>query len=202
MKKALAGVLVASLVGLMAAGATAQVPNIQVYFNGNPAFGSFNGTYELCKSPGTFQDLYVVLNNYNMFVQGVDFSIDYPAALFPGQETQPAETLVIGNSNANGGTGGIAITWQNPQNGFVPLLALTVQAIWTSNCMCGPGGEQALVVRGWHYAEQGSGGKADPTGVRWPDYAEISGVGMTSLVCPEAVSVRESTWGGIKALYR
>jgi hypothetical protein len=203
MKKALAGVLVASLVGLLAVGATAQVPNVQVYFHGNPAFGSFSDTQAFCQSPGTPQLLYVVLNNYNMFVQGVDFSIDYPPALFPGGETPPAETLVIGSSNANGGTGGIAVSWINPQNGFAPLLALTVNAIWTSNCDCLQP-PQALVVCGWSYGTQGNGGKADPTAVRWPDFAEISveGSGQTSLVCPGAVSVEETTWGGIKALYR
>ncbi|HEX5132505.1 MAG TPA: hypothetical protein VFX92_08465 [Candidatus Krumholzibacteria bacterium] len=201
MKKALAGVLVLSIVSLAAVASMAQVPNVQVYFNGNPAYNSYSDTQAFCESPGTAQDLYVVLQNWNMFVQGVDFSVDYPAALFAGGETAPVDALVIGSSNATGGTGGIAIAWNLPQNGFDPLLALTVHAIWTGSCDCN-NGPQPLVVKGYHYAEIGNGGKADPTGVRWPDYAELSGVGLTSLVCPGTIATEETTWGGVKALYR
>jgi hypothetical protein len=202
MKKVLAGVLVASLVGLMAGAATAQVPNIQCYFNGNVAFNSFNGTQLVaCEAPGTPQNVYVVMNNWNMFVQAVEFSIDYPAALFRTGETAPANTLVIGGSPSNGGTGGIAIAWNLPQNGFDPLLALSVQTVWTSSCDCNAG-PQALVVRGYNYSNPGNGGNTDPVAVRWPDYAEFSGVGLTSLVCPGPVSTEETTWGGVKALYR
>lgn len=197
MKKALAGVLVASLVGLMAVAATAQVPNIQIYFNGNPAFNSFNGTQEDCKSPNTLQDLYVVLNNWNMFVQAVDFSIDFPPALLYAGETPPVNTITIGTSPANGGAGGVAIAWQLPQNGFAPLLALTVRALWTSACDCNAG-PQALTVRGYNYAIA----NPNPLAVRWPDFVELEGVGMTSLVCPGPIATEQTTWGGVKALYR
>lgn len=201
MKKALAGVLVASLVGLMAVAATAQVPNIQIYFNGNPAFNSFNSTQANCEFPGNARDLYVVLNNWNMFVQGVEFSIDYPAALFPAGETAPANTLTIGSSPSNGGHGGVAIAWQLPQNGFVPLLALTAHVFETADCNCS-GGPYALVVRGYYYGDLDNGGNVHPQAVRWPDFAELDGVGMTSLICPGPVATEQTTWGGVKALYR
>lgn len=209
MKKALAGVLVASLVGLMAVAATAQVPNIQVYFNGNTNYNTFSDTQANCQSPGTPQDLYVVMNNWNMFIQAVEFSIDYPPALFPLGETAPVNTLVIGNSNADGsstegsgpGHGGIAIAWQLPQNGFNQLLALTVHTVWTGSCDCNAP-PVSIVVRGQHYAEIGVGGYANPRAVRWPDFAELEGVGMTSLICPGIVATEQSTWGGVKALYR
>lgn len=201
MKKALAGVLVASLVGLMAVAATAQVPNIQTYFNANLAYNSFSDTQADCQSPGTNQELYVVMNNWNMFIQAVEFSIDYPGALFRMGEDAPLNTLVIGSSDSNGGTGGVAIAWNLPQNGFSPLLALTVHTVWTSACDCN-GGPQAIVVRGYNYSSPGNGGNADPVAVQWPSYAEISGVGMTSLICPGPVATEQSTWGGVKALYR
>lgn len=212
MKKALAAVLVLALVGLSAGVVSAQVANVQVYFNGNPAYNSFNGTSEVCKPAGTNQELYVVFLNWNMFIQGAEFSIDYPVALFKTGETAPMNTLVIGDSNADGssslgtgpGHGGIALAFNLPQNGFAPLLALTVHTIWTSSCDCNAptGNPQALVVRGQHYAEIGQGGQANPRAVRWPDYAEIDGVGMTSLVCPPPVAAEQTTWGGVKALYR
>ncbi len=207
MKKALAGVLVTALVGLMAVAATAQVPNIQLYFNGNPTYNTYSDTQADCRAPGTNQTMYVVLNNWNMFVQAVDFSIDYPAALFhmsesvPGAAAVPPTALVIGSTPSMGGTNGIVIAWTNPMNGFAPLLAVTVSAVWTAACDCNLG-PQAVVVRGWYYATVGNGGKAHPTAVRWPDLVELPGVGMTSLVCPGTISTEESTWGGIKALYR
>lgn len=205
MKKALAGVLVASLVGLMAVAATAQVPNIQIYFNGNTNYNTFSDTQANCQSPGTSQDLYVVMNNWNMFIQAVEFSIDYPAAFFFLGENAPVNTLTIGSSpslTGNGpGTGGIAIAWNLPQNGFAQLLALTVHGVWTGSCDCN-GGPQPLVVRGYNYSNPGNGGNLDPVAVRWPDFIELSGVGMTSLICPGPVATEKTTWGGVKALYR
>jgi hypothetical protein len=202
MKKALAGVLAASFVGLMAAGAMAQVPNLQVYFDAN-----YTQTQANCGVAGTVQDMYVVMNNWNMYVLGVDFSIDYPAsALFISGETLPAGSISLGGSNSDSGSGagsgGIAIAWGLPQNGYSPVLALTVSGIWLGTCDCG-NGPQALVVRGTHYAQPPSnGGKTAPSAIRWPDYVELAGVGMTSLICPGPVAVKEQTWGGVKALYR
>ena len=73
MKKALAGVLAVALAGVMAGSAIAQVPNVQVYFN--PAHTE---TQAFCpeSGPGTVSTLYVVMNNWNMNVTGVDFSIE------------------------------------------------------------------------------------------------------------------------------
>jgi hypothetical protein len=195
MKKALAGVFVASLVSLMAVAATAQNPHIQVYFNGNPTYNTYNATGENCKSPGTPQELYVVLRNWNMFVGGVEFSIQYPVALFKLGETYVPNTLQIGSSD---GPNGVAVAWNLPQNGFDDLLVLTAHAVWTSNCDCNAA-PQPLVVRGRTYLNDGS---LSPVAVRWPDFAEIPGIGMTSLVCPDVVATEETTWGGVKALYR
>jgi hypothetical protein len=201
MKKALAGVLVASFIGLMAGVATAQVPHVQIYFNGNTTYNTFSGTGEDCKSPGTAPDLYVVMRGWNMFLLLVDFSIDFPPALFFAGETRPANTLQIGSSPSTSELGGIAISWNVPQNGYEDLLALTVHTFWTSNCDCNSP-PQSLVVRGFDYNNPEAGGSLDPRAVRWPDYAELPGVGMTSLVCPGIVSTEETTWGGVKALYR
>jgi len=202
MKKVLAGVLVASLVGLMAVAATAQVPNLQIYFNANLAYNSYADTQSDCRQAGTQQELYVVMNNWNMFVQAVDMSIDGLDAqgpLFYGGESAPENSVTIGTSPSMGGTGGVAIAWQLPQNGFLPLLALTVHTTWVGNCDCNAG-PKALVVRGYHYAEPTS--SQNPKAVSWPDYVEHEGVGMTSLICPGFVATKQSTWGGVKALYR
>jgi hypothetical protein len=83
MKKALAGVLAVALAGVMAGSAIAQVPNVQVYFD-----PGFSETQASCPGgpPGTvLANLYVVMNNWNMNVTGVDFSISYPPSLSGSQ---------------------------------------------------------------------------------------------------------------------
>jgi hypothetical protein len=199
--KRLAPLACAALLSLPAWDSRAQIPIIQVYFSGNPVLNTYVDTHEFCKPPGTQQDLYVVLRNWNMWVSAVEFSIDYPPALFVAYDASPPNTLTIGRSVAEGGFGGIAIAWQYPQSGSTALLALTVQVFWTSSCDC-YGTPQPVWVRGYQYANIGNGGHANPRAVRWPDFAEIDGVGMMSLVCPDPPATAQTTWGRVKALYR
>ncbi len=185
------------MVAALALETNGQVPNIQVYFAGNPEYAAFYGTLTDCQTPGTVQDLYVVLNNANMWVQAVDFSVWCPPALIPTGDTAPANTLVIGFYHSVYEFSR-AIAWQFPQNGYQPLLALTIHGAWTASCNC-DAGPQALLVRGWKAAD---GEHLNPIAVRWPDFAEIEVVGMTSLVCPGPMGTAETTWGRVKALYR
>jgi hypothetical protein len=193
MKKALAGVLAVALAGLVAGSAIAQVPNVQVYFD--PAF-----TQTQANCPGTppFSgppvDLYVVMNNWNMNITGVDFSISYPPALawLTDNLPLPDYQVKVGDS-----PGGIAIAYANccAQDGFQPVLVLVPSVIW-GNCDCNQG-PQPLVVGGY-----GPLGKTSPSAVRKEDFQEFSGVGMTSLICPGFIATEQSTWGQVKALYR
>jgi hypothetical protein len=196
MKRALAGVLAIAFVGLMAAGAMAQIPFFQVYFD-DDSNGSFGETQAQCGTAAQQANLYVVALNWNMFVAAVDYQLFLPAALLYQMDTYPITpggTLNIGNSFT-----GVALSYGLPRNGFAPMLLSTVGVIWTGLCAndCALYGPQAIVVG--PYPE---GGKTAPSGVRWPDFAEFSAVGMTSLLCPGPVSTTETTWGGIKALYR
>jgi hypothetical protein len=191
----------AAVAALNPAQATSQVPHVVIYFDGNPVTNTFNTTEESCKSPGTLQDLYVVFRNWNMYVVGAEFSIDYPPALFFLGDIAPISTLTIGSSNSRGGDGGIAIAWQYPQNAFEPLLAITAQTIWTGSCWCRDA-PQPLRLRGYWYAHVGNGGNANPRAVRWPDFVEVEGIGLTSLVCPGQPATAATTWGRIKAMYR
>lgn len=196
MKKALAGVLAVALAGVMAGSAIAQVPNVQVYFN--PAHTE---TQAFCPEggPGTVSTLYVVMNNWNMNVTGVDFSIEYPPVLNWLGETliDPSTSISIGSSPYVAGVGGVAIAYANccAQDGFQAVEVLRVNVLW-GPCDCGLG-PQPLVVRGYTPL-----GKNHPTAVRKEDFAEFSGVGMTSLVCPVGVATENTTWGQVKALYR
>jgi hypothetical protein len=192
MKKALAGVLAVALAGLMAGSAIAQVPNVQVYFD--PALTQ---TQAECPGgpPGTvLADLFVAMNNWNMNVTGVDFSISYPPQLnwLVDNLPDPDTMVAIGAS-----PGGIAIAWANccAQNGFQSILALIPKVLW-GPCDCN-GGPYPLVVGGYTPL-----GKTQPSAVRKEDFQEFSGLGMTSLICPGPVATEQSTWGQVKALYR
>jgi hypothetical protein len=192
MKKALAGVLAVAMAGVMAGSAIAQVPNVQVYFN-----NAHTETQALCPggAPGTVQqNLYVVMNNWNMNITGVDFSISYPPSLIwlADQLVDPVTQVSIGSSPL-----GIAIAYANCcyQDGFQAVEVLRPLVLW-GPCDCNQG-PQALVVGGYTPM-----GKTQPTGVRREDFAEFSGVGMTSLVCPGPVATEQTTWGQVKALYR
>lgn len=191
MKRALAGVLAIAFVGLMAAGASAQVPFFQVFYDDN-SNGSYGETQAACGAPNSAQSLYLVMFNANAFVQAVDYQIAFPPALLFLNDTYPVVpggSLNLGDSQA-----GNAISYGLPRNGFEPVLLVTMNALWTGACNCG-NGPSPLVVGGYP-------GKDTPTFIRWPDFAEFSSVGMTSLVCPGPVAASEATWGGIKALYR
>jgi hypothetical protein len=196
MKKALAGVLAVALIGVIAGSAMAQVPNIQVYFD--PAF-----TQTQAQCPGTppFSgdpvSLYVVMNNWNMNITGVDFTITYPSSLvWVGEQLpDPLTQVAVGDSRT-----GIQIAYANccALDGFKPSLVLMPVVIWgVCDCAQGP---QALVVRGYGYGSPVA--KPAPTAIRKEDFAEFSGVGMTSLICPGAIATEPSTWGQVKALYR
>jgi hypothetical protein len=193
MKRALAGVLAIAFVGLMAAGAAAQAPFFQVYFD-DASNGSYGETQSPCGQPGTQASLYLVAQNWNMLVTAVDYQLFFPQALVFDHDEYPVVPggyLNIGDSNK-----GNAISWGLPRNGFSPLLLVTTKVYWTGLCDCAAG-PQALVVG--PYPESGNN---SPTGVRWPDYVIFPAVGMTSLICPGPVATSETTWGGIKALYR
>jgi len=195
MKKALAGVLVVALVGVLAGSAMAQVPNVQVYFD--PAFTQ---TQAQCPggAPGTvISSLYVVMNNWNMNITGVDFTIIYPPVLtwLADQLPDPSTQVSIGTSPA-----GVAIAYANCcfLNGFAPQLVLMPQVLWGA-CDCNQG-PQSLVVQGYAWGTPYQ--KATPTAIRKEDFAEFPGVGLTSLICPGAIATEATTWGQVKALYR
>jgi len=202
MKKALAGVLAVALAGLMVGSAMAQVPNVQVYFD-----ASWTQTQADCPGGAPFAgppvELYVVMNNWNMNISAVDFSISYPLALLWVADNLPDSeglSVSIGQSPT-----GIAVAWANccPPDGFLPVLALKPLVLWgICDCNNHTVGDpnampQALVVGGY-----GALGKTNPTAVRKEDFVEFNGVGMTSLICPGPIAVQPSTWGQVKALYR
>jgi hypothetical protein len=189
MKKALAVVLALVCIGFCTDGAQAQVPFMQVYFDAD-----YNDTQSQCLLPGTLSSLYLAALNLNMFYSALDFKISFPPALMwigDSPNVDPINDLVIGNSPA-----GMAIAYSLPKNGFQTQLLNTMAVLWTANCNCALG-PQPMVVVGFEPLIN-----PNPTVVQWPATVQVPVVGMTSLICPGAVSTSATTWGGVKALYR
>jgi len=196
MNKALAGVLAVALAGVMAGSAIAQVPNIQVYFD--PAHTQ---AQTMCPGTPPFSgppvELYVVMNNWNMTITGVDFSIAYPPQLqwIADNLPDPLTSVMLGSSPL-----GIAIGYANccPQDGYQAVEVLRPVVLWgVCDCNQAPPGGYPVVVGGYTAL-----GKTQPSAIRKEDSAEIAGVGMTSLICPGIIATEQSTWGQVKALYR
>lgn len=190
MKKALAGVLAVALTGVLVGSAMAQAPNIQVYFD--PGHSQAQAT---CGPVGTPTTLYVAMNNWNMNVTGVDFSINYGPGLIWVVDNlpDPSTQTLIGQSPT-----GIAIAYANCcfLDGTQNPTVLEPVVVWSPNCLCN-GAPLQIVVGGYTPL-----GKTQPSAIRKEDFQEFSGTGMTSLICPGVIATEPSTWGQVKALYR
>lgn len=179
-------VVVAIAIGLFASVSSAQTPHVVVYFDNTMT--QMDACCPLEPAGTVLQTLYVVANNFNMWVSGIEYMIDYPPALMFLGDFIGDHQLSIGQS-----TTGIGVTWPLPANGFDPLLCQKANVLW----MCTAGDavyDQLLMVLPYP-----SSGKV--RAIRWPDEAEFLGVGLTSVICPTEIPVQETTWGGIKALY-
>jgi hypothetical protein len=187
-------VVCAVAVCLSAATAHAQTatPFVQVYFD---EYYSVTGLEQCPVEP--VSTIYVVGQNFNEWVQSIEYAIEYPAEMtWLGDVIDDAFQLSIGTSPLTGISQGIAVTWTSRGNGFQPLLIQKANVIFS----CSPCPDTNIPV----VVVQKLTANAWPDGsVRWqrsPDQMDMKAVGMTSYLCA-TVPVEDTTWGSIKALY-
>jgi hypothetical protein len=181
-------VVIAVVIGLMAINANAQIPNVQVYFDYNLTETGANCPVA---PPGTVLDsCYVVANNFNMWMNAIEYTIDYPPQILWVGDVFPTDRLTIGNSPS-----GVGVSWPLPGNAFGALVIQKIRFYWMcDNCdPQGPNADAPISVLPYPL-------QSTVRAVRWPDLAIVPGVGMTSLICA-TVPVEETTWGGIKSMY-
>lgn len=177
MRKVLAITAVLMILGSFA---YAQTPNVQMVFDE----GYASQTY-VC-SPGEIFKGYLVARNFNIWMQAIEYNVQYPAGInYIGES--PASPLAIGATNNY--IQGFSIAWTLPQNGFVPVLTNTVflqcgQCIPDSYIIVIPN-----VVSGFVRATD------------YPGNNFVYGIGSSSVLCPETIPTENTTWGGVKALY-
>jgi hypothetical protein len=186
MRKVLAVVMVAAILCVGALSASAQVPNITVYFD-----KILQHTDGYCQGMNALDTLSVTCNNFNMFMSTIEFSIAPPTAdAIYLSDIHVAGSLHLGNSPT-----GITISYPTPKNAFLPFVCMYYQILWQcDDCSTAPQHNVPIIVQGHPY-------NGLITAVEWQTYRIVEGVGMTSLICPDGVKTETSTWGGVKALY-
>jgi len=165
---------------LMVGAASAQTPFIGVYFN--PGL-----SVETKDCPGPMPDvLYVAGINFNTFVVGAEFAIQYPPAIaWLGDANLPP--VVVGNTPS-----GISVGWTAPQNGFNPIHICTVNIFWQCSSCSGFANNMITVIPNPNTAFLGFSD--------YPQFNLNNAVGLTSLICA-TVPAEETTWGKVKSLY-
>jgi len=165
---------------LMAPGVQAQTPNLGVFFD-----QAFTRMDKDCPAGGGLDSAFVVALNFNAFVSGIEYSINYPTTMtwLSDYDTPP---VTIGSTPS-----GISEGFALPLNGFFPIVVAKVLFFW--NCDgCTVENDPIIVsphpISGFVRATD------------FPNYDFINAVGMTSLVCA-TVPTEETSWGRIKSLY-
>jgi len=161
---------------------SAQTPYIAVYFD-----QYLTQETTVCPGVGVTGTWYVAAKNFNAFLTGAEFAIQYPPAVtWLADLNKPAAS--IGSTPS-----GISMGFALPQNGFFPVLLCTPQVFW----MCDACVEPYLnnVVRVVANPLTSFLGVTD-----YPQYNTIPCVGLTAYVCA-SVPAEETSWGQVKALY-
>lgn len=162
MKPAFGAFALVVVLCLAAAPAAGQNGTVTVYFDA----GWSERTMD-CPGPG-LGTLYVVAEDFDVFLMGVEFKIDYPPCMtwLADLDLPPA---TIGNSLQ-----GVSMGFALPMNGYTPVQVMRALVLW--NCTdCAAVNQHVKVV-------------AHPLfgyvrGVRFPDYELVDGRGRESVVC-------------------
>jgi len=164
---------------------SAQAPYIAVYFD------QYH-TQETKDCPGFVMDYwYVAAVNFNTYITGADFAIQYPAAVTFLQDVN-TPPVTIGNTQT-----GISMAFALPQNGYGSFELCQVKVFW--NCDdCGRPVSPFVnnFVKVIPNPVTGFLGVTD-----YPQYNLIPGIGLTTVICPVGVPTEETSWGQVKALY-
>lgn len=158
----------------------AQTPTVGVFFDRD-----LTRMDKDCPPGGGLDSAYVVARNFNAFISGIEYAINYPASMaWMADFDVPPVTLGTTPS-------GIAEAWSLPLNGYNPIVVAKVLFIW--NCDGCTVTDDPVVVVPYPYS-------GFVRAVDYPMYNFIVAVGMKSLVCA-TVPTDDATWGRIKALY-
>lgn len=162
---------------------SAQTPYIAVYFN-----SGFSQEAKDCPGVGIFDTWYVAAVNFNMFLAGADFAIQYPSAVTFVTDLH-VWSVYQGTTPA-----GYSVGFPFPQNGFSPVLLVKPFVMWNCDMCVDPWlNNQIKVVP--------NPGTAFLGGVSYPGFELVPSQGLTALICPAPIATEQTTWGQVKAVY-
>ncbi len=171
-----------ALMIVLVGAASGQTPYMAVYFD------QYH-TQETKDCPGFVIDTwYVAAVNFNTFITGADFAIQYPpAVLWIADLNLPP--VVIGNTLT-----GISMGWALPKNGYGVFEMCRVQVLWNCDHCADPYLDN--LVRVIPNPMTGFLGVTD-----FPNFNLVPGIGLTTVICPRTIPTEDTTWGQVKALY-
>lgn len=184
-------ILVAGI--MTATGSPAQVPYMAV------TFPSCGGALDCeCQGTGVLDTLDVIVNNLNMWVNTVEFALDFsgPQYVWWLEDLHLDGALFLGASYWDGPGGsidGVTIVYQTPIRAVGPTVVMRVHVLWD----CDDCENQPQVVKPVPHEVYGR-----IIVVRAFDYHVVELYGLTSLVCSTPWPTEPTTWGRVKALYR
>jgi hypothetical protein len=180
MKKLLAATMVLAIGLGLGADALAQTPFVGVFFDEPLTRMDKN-----CPNGGGVDSAFVVARNFNAFIMGLEYSINYgPTVTWLSDYGYPPVT--IGSTPT-----GISEGFPLPQNGFEPIIVCKIIFLW--NCDGCTLTDDPIVVSPHPLT-------GFVRAVDFPNYDFINAVGMTSLICA-TVPTQDTSWGKIKSLY-
>jgi hypothetical protein len=161
---------------------SAQTPYIAVYFNAGYS-------QEAKDCPGPVVDTwYVAARNFNMFLSGAEFMIQYPPAVtWMADLATPPVTIGVTPT-------GITMGFPFPENGYNDVALCQVMVQWhCSECV-----DPWLISQIKVVAHPGTGflGAVD-----YPGFNLVPSQGLTALICPLPIPTEQTTWGQVKAVY-
>jgi hypothetical protein len=170
----------------IAGSAFAQTPNIQIYFD--EALTQAQAPCPDAPIGSVTDTMYVVANNFGMWMSAVEFMVEYPIAKVAWIADLYDTPLHTGSSPT-----GTTIGWSVPKNAFDGAVLLQVLFVW--NCQQCGGSENTP----WRIVPNPMTGYL--RAVEFGTNQVVDAVGMLSVICA-TTPVENSTWGQIKALYR
>jgi hypothetical protein len=179
-----------ALLVLLLPAALFAIPNMGVYFT--PLMG------QMSYSPQPYEEFsgYVWENGAECYITASEFRIATPPGIVLTGFDIPEGSLNIGDP-----VSGVSITYWPPLNGFETCQLLCTMHFVAMN-WCGWFGlpHGVLVDSPMAVVPHPDTGRIAVT--CWPENAMYDLVGLTSTICPLQIGVHETSWGGIKALYK
>jgi len=173
--------IVCALTAMLAIGfslANAQTPIVQIVFDQDLVEQT-----HVC-TPSTMDSAFVVAKNFNIWMVGIEFAIEYPASVSWIADTDTPE-LVIGTSPS-----GISMAWQTPKNAYDTLKIMKILYFCNSCPDDTPIRVIPHPVSGYVRATE------------YPDLDYVYAIGWTSIFCPNLIPVENTTWGNVKSMYQ